>query len=356
MLIDTQVKLDYSDVLLRPKRSNIAEDVNSRNSVTIGREFNCVNSGQVFSCVPIIASNMDTVGTFEMAKALSQFDCMTAIHKFYSLNDIFDYMENCDSSILRNIFISIGSQNSDKKKIRNINSIYKKGNGLKICIDSANGYLQSFVKFVEFTRNTLPEAVIMAGNIATREMAEQLILSGVDIVKVGIGPGSVCLTRKMTGVGYPQLSAVIECAEAAHGLGGLICADGGCEVPGDIVKAFGGGADFVMLGGLLAAHEECHIYKDEDGKVDFYGMSSRKAMLENYGEYAEYRASEGREVKLKYRGSVVPFIQHDILGGLRSGMTLIGAKRLKDIPKRAEFVLTNKQLNRVYEQYETKEL
>jgi GMP reductase len=219
-----------------------------------------------------------------------------------------------------------------------------------VCIDVANGYNESFVHFVKKVRGNFPHLTIMAGNVVTGDMTEELILAGADIVKVGIGPGSVCTTRKMTGVGYPQLSAVIECADAAHGLGGQICADGGCSVPGDLAKAFGGGADFIMLGGMLAGHDEsAGEVIERDGKKfkQFYGMSSRTAMEKHAGGVARYRASEGKEVLIEYRGAVADTLQ-DILGGVRSACTYVGAHKLKELTKRTTFIRVTQQLNQVF--------
>ena len=219
-----------------------------------------------------------------------------------------------------------------------------------MCIDVANGYTESFVSFVAKMRERYPHLVIMAGNVVTGEMTEELILSGADIVKVGIGPGSVCTTRKMTGVGYPQLSAIIECADAAHGLEGHICADGGCTTPGDIAKAFGGGADFVMLGGMLAGHDECggETVEREGQKFQrFYGMSSKAAMEKYAGGVAQYRAAEGKEVLVPYRGPVAATVQ-EILGGVRSACTYVGARRLRELSKRTTFVRVTQQLNEVF--------
>ena len=216
----------------------------------------------------------------------------------------------------------------------------------------ANGYTKSFVDFLRKLREAHPQITIMAGNVVTGEMAEELILDGADIVKVGIGPGSVCTTRKMTGIGYPQLSAVIECADAAHGLGGLICADGGCTSPGDLAKAFGGGADFIMLGGMLAGHDECMGEVTEQGgarKVRFYGMSSRAAMDKHAGGVANYRASEGKEVLLDYRGPVEDTVL-EILGGVRSACTYVGAHKLRELSKRTTFIRVARQLNEVFGQ------
>merc|ERR1712084_190459 len=219
-----------------------------------------------------------------------------------------------------------------------------------ICIDVANGYSEPFVQCIRDTRKRFPQHTIMAGNVVTGEMTEELLLAGADIVKVGIGPGSVCTTRKMTGVGYPQLSATMECADAAHGLGGCVVSDGGCTCPGDVAKAFGAGADFVMLGGMLAGHDECSGELIEEGgqhfKV-FYGMSSDTAMKKYAGGVAEYRSSEGKTVRVPYRGPIGETIR-DILGGIRSACTYVGAAELKELPLRTTFIRVTQQLNTVF--------
>ena len=222
---------------------------------------------------------------------------------------------------LANVAVSAGSSERDFKSVEQTLSLVP-AIGM-ICLDVANGYSEFFVEAVRKYRARFADKVIMAGNVVTGEMVEELILSGADIVKVGIGPGSVCTTRKQTGVGYPQLSAVIECADAAHGLGGCIIADGGCKVPGDLAKAFGGGADFVMLGGMLAGHDESGgtlIEKNGRKYKEFYGMSSSQAMKKHVGKVAEYRSSEGKSVQVPYKGPVNATML-DILGGLRSSCT-----------------------------------
>lgn len=219
-----------------------------------------------------------------------------------------------------------------------------------ICVDVANGYSEHFVHFVKDVRQKFPSHTIMAGNVVTGEMVEELILAGADIIKVGIGPGSVCTTRKKTGVGYPQLSAVIECADAAHGLGGHIISDGGCTCPGDVSKAFGAGADFVMLGGMLAGHSESGgeiIEKNGKKYKLFYGMSSDTAMKKHAGGVAEYRASEGKTVEVPYKGPVDVTIR-DILGGVRSSCTYVGAGKLKELSRRTTFIRVTQQLNTVF--------
>lgn len=313
--IDNDIKLDFKDVLLRPKRSTIK----SRADVDLVREFIFRNSGQTYRGIPIMASNMDTVGTFEMAVQLS-----------------------------KNIAVSSGMAGGDLEKLESIVNAIPDLH--YICLDVANGYSEYFVQFVRDVRKKFPKHVIMAGNVVTGEMVEELILSGADIIKVGIGPGSVCTTRKKTGIGYPQLSAVIECADAAHGLGGHIISDGGCTCPGDVAKAFGAGADFVMVGGMLAGHTESGGEMIErNGKKFklFYGMSSATAMKKHAGKVAEYRASEGKSVEIEYRGDVQGTIL-DILGGIRSTCTYVGASKLKELSRRTTFIRVTQQLNEVF--------
>lgn len=347
MRIEEDIKLDYKDVLIRPKRSTLG----SRKEVDITREFKFRWSGKVFKGVPVIAANMDGVGTMDMARAfIKDGNGLTvALHKHYALDDLLNFYDKKTSAA---VWYSIGMTPADEKKL---DSFMKKKPGLveKLCLDVANGYSEGFVDFVGRVRKKYPKLTIMAGNVVTGEMVEQLILAGVDVVKVGIGPGSVCTTRKMTGIGYPQLSAVIECADAAHGLGGLICADGGCTVPGDVAKAFGAGADFVMLGGMLAGHDQAEekVTQGPDGKkyLAFYGMSSDTAMKRHKGGVAEYRASEGKTVKIPYRGDVTATLQ-DLLGGLRSTCTYVGARKLKELSKRTTFIRVTQQLNTVFGQ------
>jgi GMP reductase len=340
MHIEYDRKLDFKDVLIRPKRSTLT----SRADVNITRTFQFVHTGLKWTGFPLIASNMDTIGTFAMARALLPFRGMIALSKHYPPDRLIDFFRQ---DAAQNAFYTVGITKEDIEKIRLVKSQVPLG---KISIDAANGYTETFLESVSRTREDNPDAVIMAGTIVTAEMAEALILAGADIVRVGIGSGSVCTTRDQTGVGYPQLSAVIECADAAHGLKGQVCSDGGCAVPGDIAKAFGGGADFVMLGGMLAGHQECEgeiRYDDSEGRqvavaMEFYGMSSETAMKKYHGGVAEYRAPEGNTVEVPYRGEVKGTIQ-EIIGGLRSMMTYIGATRLKEIPKRTTFVLAGAQ-------------
>jgi GMP reductase len=345
MKIETDLKLDFSDVLFRPKRSSLS----SRGEVLLTREI-IFKNGVKWTGVPIIASNMDTVGTFEMYKVLHRHKIITCFHKHYNLSD---YAAAAGTKSLdRNYYmISTGITKTDEEKLDQTIALL---NPLFVCIDVANGYMKAFVDFVRKIREKYPQLVIVCGNVVSREMVEELIMNcGADIVKVGIGSGSVCITRLQTGVGMPQLSAVIESSDSAHGLNGFIVSDGGCTTPADIAKAFGGGADFVMLGGMLAGHDESggETVIDQENKGQkyklFYGMSSSTAMEQYHGGVASHRSAEGKTVRIPYRGPVESTIL-DILGGIRSTCTYIGAKRMKDIPKCTTFIRVTNQVNQVY--------
>ena len=337
MRIEDDIKLDFKDVLIRPKRSTLS----SRKEVNLNRTYKFKHSGWEWTGVPIMASNMDGVGTLEMAYALYQHKMFTCLVK--TINP--EYFETTLRDIGGKYFaVSTGTSEKDLNKLCSTLEDYK--DIRFICIDVANGYSEHFGDFVAEVRRLYPMHIIIAGNVVTADMTQELILRGADIVKVGIGPGSVCTTRIQTGVGYPQLSAIIECADAAHGLGAHIIADGGCVCPGDVAKAFGAGADFVMLGGMLAGHDEGGG-EIKDGKVTFYGMSSDTAMEKHHGGVADYRSSEGRTVKVDYKGPVKNTVL-DLLGGLRSTCTYVGAPSLKQLSKCTTFIRVNRQINDVF--------
>ena len=357
MRIEEDIKLDFKDVLFRPKRSTLS----SRKEVELERKYTFKHSGKVYTGIPIIAANMDGVGTLSLAEEISRhklFTCLTKSHTF-------DMFADSIFKIGTDYFaVSTGTGEKDLERLQQIFNVYPEIQ--YICIDVANGYSEHFGIFVSKIRDKYPKKTIIAGNVVTADMTQELILRGADIIKVGIGPGSVCTTRIQTGVGYPQLSAIIECADAAHGLGGHIIADGGCTCPGDVAKAFGAGADFVMLGGMLAGHdegggtiiEESHLTQkcnpgtnnlvyERKKFVEFYGMSSDTAMNKHSGGVAEYRSSEGRTVRVPYRGPVNKTVL-DILGGLRSTCTYVGADSLKNLSKCTTFVRVTQQYNNVY--------
>ena len=371
MNIEPDMKLDYSGVLLRPKRSTLG----SRKEVRVQRTHTFRNSGAIYAGVPIMAANMDGVGTFEMADKLGELGMFTCLVKTYSIAQLIEWFTEDRAYYTA---YSMGITDDDAAKFR---AVYAGNKTISfVCIDVANGYSERFLNFVATMRQDFPELTIIAGNVVTADQTQELLLRGADIVKVGIGPGSVCTTRIKTGVGYPQLSAVMECADAAHGLDGHVIADGGCTSPGDVAKAFAGGADFVMLGGMLAGHDEGggevitkhyqtgeYVKEHDDGMngeipsldrfvpvfeqrnyVQFYGMSSDAANTKHFGGLKDYRASEGREVLVEYRGAVEDTVR-DILGGVRSACTYVGAAKLKHLPKCATFVRCADTHNRVYE-------
>ena len=380
MRLEEDIKLDYKDVLIRPKRSTLK----SRKQVVLNRSFTFRNYEPDFpeniddvhcTGIPIMASNMDGVGTFEMADTLAKKSIFTCLVKTYSADELIEFFNTDDYLRTNHVAMSIGTSDDDWCKLEIVSAIVK-GKLKYLCMDIANGYSEHFAAHVRKVRKSFPNIVIIAGNVVTGEMTEELILAGADIVKVGIGPGSVCTTRIQTGVGYPQLSAVIECADAAHGLGGHIIADGGCTCPGDVAKAFAAGADFVMLGGMLAGHDEGggevieKFYKTGEWVKDvmtidtiertswsdkierkkfvaFYGMSSDAANTKHFGGLKDYRSSEGREILVPYRGEVAQTIQ-DLLGGIRSTCTYAGALKLKQLSKCTTFVRCTQQFNAVY--------
>ena len=375
MRIEHDIKLDYQDVLFKPKRSTLK----SRRQVDLIRSIKFKNSKQNYSGIPIMAANMDGVGTFEMADKLRELNLFTCLRKGYTVNELVEFFDGNENRS-ENTAMSIGSAKRDHEKFRKVQEL-SDGKVKYLCVDIANGYSEMFSDYIYELRTNYPDLVIIAGNVVTGDMTQELILNGADIIKCGIGPGSVCTTRIQTGVGVPQLSTTIECADAAHGLGAAIIADGGCISPGCVAKALGAGADFVMLGGMLAGHDEgggeiietefitseikqngesnsqlFHAGSETFRKtklkksMHFYGMSSETANIKHFGGLQDYRASEGKDVNIPYNGKVSDTIQ-EILGGLRSCCTYIGARRIKDMPKCTTFVRVNNVVNQVFNSY-----
>ena len=375
--IINETKLDFDDVLIRPKRSTLK----SRSEVCVSRNFYFKYSPRELICTPIMVANMDTVGTIEMGKTLAEHQAITCLHKHYSPAHYISLFTNPDIVNKQLIFYSVGTGNKDIEKMTEVFNQIRQNNGNlpNVCVDVANGYTEQFVKTVSHIRKLYEEVIIMAGNVVTPEMTEELIIHGkVDIVKVGIGSGSVCTTRLKTGVGYPQLSAVMECSDAAHGLGGHICSDGGCKVVGDVCKALGANADFVMLGSMFAGSDECEgeweyehrrTVTNNNGEVveewwqpndpgcvtqkrkknlKYYGMSSKNAMDKHHNGVADYRTAEGKCVTVPYKGTAVEILQ-DIYGGMRSACTYIGANKIKDFAKKTTFLQVNNTHNRIYD-------
>ena len=351
--IDFQPKLDFNQVLITPKRSNL----NSRSEVNLERTFVFKNN-QTWTGIPIICANMSSTGTFEVYDVLSEYKMITAFHKFYTRDDYENRMKEEGKSLNPEYFmVSTGISDMEYEKLTELCDFMP----VKwICIDIANGYIPNFLEFCKKVRKAFPDKIIVAGNVATSEMVNTLCLEGdVDIVKCGIGPGSACTTRLKTGVGMPQLSCIMDCGDAAHGVGKYIIGDGGITSPGDLSKAFCGGADFVMMGGVFAGHDENPgelIEKVISGygspnKIQkfkmFYGMSSTHAMMKFYGKKNDYRSSEGKVVEIPYKGALKDTVE-DYLGGVRSTCTYIGSVCLKHMPKCTTFVLVGQQLNNIF--------
>ncbi len=355
MRIDEDIKLDYADVLLRPKRSTLT----SRKDVLLEREFTFYHSPKVWRWVPIMTANMATSGTFSMARTLAEYKMITTLHKYYTIEEYRDFFQTFDDPDY--IAYTLGIRDEDLNQLKAMNDTWLMEKFSLICLDVPNGYIQRFLEVIKQVRADFPEHIIIAGNVVTNEMTEEIILAGADIVKIGIWPGSVCTTRKMTWVGYPQLSAVIECADAAHGITsplngncGLIIADGGQQFPSCIAKAFCGGADWNMCGSLFSGYDESGgnlVEKDGKQYKEYYGSSSNKALLDNYGKKEAHRASEGRYVLMPYKWAVGNFVQ-DLFGSLRSTGTYIGAGKLKHFSKCTTFLRVNRQLTTYLEKYE----
>lgn len=358
--IRSGLKLDYGDVLIEPQPS----EVSSRNDVEVSARIGFPRAARTeFDGVPVMAANMDGVGTFEMADALRSRRMFTCLAKHYSADELIEYF-SAEPSRAGHAAVTIGLRDSDWRRFKTVAA--RLGGTLRYaCLDAANGYVRKFADRVREFRAAYPDIVLIAGNVVTPEQTKLLAEAGADAVKVGIGGGSVCETRLKTGVGYPQFSAVLECAAAARQCGARIVADGGCTGPGDVAKALAAGADFVMLGGMLAGHKEgggevvSKRYRtgevDADGNglteirkfVEFYGMSSKTANERHFGGLKDYRASEGRTVMVPYRESLDETVA-DLLGGIRSACSYVGASSIGRLPERARFVRCNRTHNTVF--------
>lgn len=358
MKIYEQFELDFQDVLIKPKRSYI----NSRAQVDVLREYKFKWCPRRITGTGVMVANMATVGTFDIAKHMIAQKMFCCLHKHYTVSELSDFITTTDCRDY--VFLSMGLRDEDYDKIETLLTQYP-DRCRNICIDVPNAYIPRVKEMVMRMRAKFPDILLMVGNAVTAELVEDLILSGADIVKCGIGSGSACITRRITGVGRPQLSTIFECADVAHGVGGMICSDGGIVHIGDICKAFGAGADFVMMGGFYAGCPEAAgsvitkrylttqiddsgapIIEERQFKV-FYGMSSEYAQNKHYCGMPNYRASEGRLVEIPLRESIDK-LNSDILGGLRSYMTYIGARRLKDVSKCTTFYRVHTQLNTVF--------
>jgi GMP reductase len=336
-IVSNEAKYDFDDVMMMPTEMS---ELTSRKEVELLTRIEVGKN--VVECVPIVASNMDRIGTVEMYKALSEYKIITCFTKHVKLEQLLSVELDPNLYIL-----SSGIKESEIEELENkIERLNPKPK--MVCFDVANGYMKMFLERVGEFKRKHPELIVIAGNVVTKEILPMMASIGVDIVKVGIGSGSVCTTRLKAGVGYPQFSAIIDMVETARELKIKIMSDGGIKQAGDACKAFGGGADFVMVGGLLAGHDECltaeeKVYKDE---VEFYGSSSEAALDKYYGGTQRYRANEGKIVKVKRKGPVKNTVE-DLLGGLRSGCTYMNAKNLEELEK-ARFIVVRQQTNNMF--------
>jgi len=337
-----ETKLDFKDVLIVPRDSNI---IISRFEVNLVKDF--VRDFRYYKrelkCIPIIASNMSSIGTLSMAKELSKYKCLTVLHEYIDYEKLNEMIEQNEIDPTY-VFVSCGAIN--QKEIYNIEKILDTKKIDKLCIDIANGYLDIIISTIKYFRKKYPYILIMAGNVVHQERCNKLSDAGADIVKIGIGGGSCCLTREKTGVGYPQLSCILDCNKDST-CRSLLASDGGCSTPSDICKAFGAGAHFVMLGGMLGGHDECEgeiVEIDGKKKMLLYGMSSETAQNLHNGGMEKYRTSEGRTLHINYKGSVKNTLD-DILGGLRSYGTYIGSDNIAKFNSFTQFVKVNRQLN-----------
>jgi GMP reductase len=348
MRISEKTYIDYNDVLIVPQRSSL----DSRKNVLLSREYKI--RGKLLVGTGVIAANMNTTGSFSIARTLSTDGMYSALHKYHDQEDVIRFFSNgstLEQNLIRDhVFYTLGTSDTEWAKLEYLTSkLPQSFMPQLICLDAANGYTKVFTDQLVLIRKYYPDSVIMAGNVVTPNMVEELIMLGADIVKIGVGSGAVCETRIKTGVGVPQLSAVDECAYVAHGLGAYICADGGITCVGDICKAFCAGSDFVMIGSMFAGTDECDgewISSDNGPVLKHHGSASREAQ-ELVGEMAEYKTSEGKEVLVPRKGSISSIVQ-DIKGGIASCCTYIGATRIKDMPKCASFVKVNRTHNTLY--------
>jgi len=334
--ISETCKYNFNDVMLVPTQPS---RLSSRSEVNLENTYNFTYTNSMISAVPIIASNMDRIGTLKMYKCLSKYNIITCFTKHISLEELCSHDLNSDLYIL-----SSGIKDSDilclEEKISRLNP-------KMVCFDVANGYMLNFLKKIKTFKSKHPDICVIAGNVVSKEMLRPLSEIGVDIVKIGIGSGSVCTTRLKTGVGYPQLSCIMDMRQEATNLGMLLLSDGGIKTPGDAAKAFAAGADFIMVGGMFAGHKESMLDSDDKDGIEFYGNSSEKALDKHYGGTKNYRTNEGKCVKVNYKGELSDTVQ-DLLGGIRSCCTYMDSLDLFELQDNSNFIVVNKQLNDMF--------
>lgn len=347
MRIIQEPALDFEDVLIEPKRSSI----NSRKDVKLERTFTFVHSRREWTGLPIMVANMSCVGTFEMFQYTWAQRAIVALHKHYTADEYVNFFSKLDDDQINYVFYSIGMRDEDVEKLQYVFETVC-GRIVNINIDVPNGHIEGFIEFVNKVRRLFPNQTISAGNVANPSVAEALIQAGADIVKAGIGPGAMCTTRLKTGVGVPQLTCIMECADAVHGLNGHLIGDGGLKHAGDFAKGFGAGADFLMAGSFFSGYLGNSIVINGKEYLEMYGMSSTKANDKYAGGLKKYRAAEGREALIPRKSGSLMNVFQDICGGLRSAATYIGARELKHFGKCMTFRIVRRQINASMEKHE----
>ncbi|MEK6555586.1 MAG: IMP dehydrogenase [Bdellovibrionota bacterium] len=316
--------LTYDDVLCFPQKS----DVRSRRDPDLTTRL----TKNINIKLPFISANMDTVTEHEMAIAMDQQGGVGILHRFMSISDQVSQVEKIKESGARVIIASIGVNQDFKDRAK---ALVDSGVNV-ITIDIAHGHSVSMLETLKWLKDTYPQVEVIAGNIASPQAARDLIEAGADAIKVGIGPGSMCTTRIITGCGVPQLTAVALCAEVTTEMGIPLIADGGIKTSGDVVKALAAGADTVMFGSILSGTLE-PPGPNRHGKKEYRGMASKAAQVSWRGGVPEGMAPEGEMTLVPIKGRVSDVVA-EMAGGLRSGMSYINATSVVEIRDKAFFL------------------
>ena len=338
LLAISSSQLDFRHCLIVPTRTST---IRSRSQVKTQTLVHFEKSHQDWIGTPIWTSNMDSTGTIAMYDKIHKYGLVTCFDK--NINK--DLLENDYDLDRERYSVSTGINIKDIEIIR---KVIEKYNPKFLCVDVANGYMEKFISTVAYLKTCYPDVIIVAGNVVTPEVIPTIGEAGADIIKLGIGSGSVCTTRIKTGIGCPQLSAILNCHETAHNCGIKIMSDGGIQNPGDICKAYAAGADFVMVGGLLAGHADTteNVVESNGQKfAEFYGMSSKEANNKYSGGMKHYKAAEGKKVLIPLKDESITDTIEDILGGVRSCCSYLGAFNPSQIYERSNLIKVEQQVN-----------
>lgn len=316
--------LTYDDVLIVPQKS----DVRSRREPDLTARL----TRKISINKPFISANMDTVTEADMAIAMNKEGGIGILHRFMSITDQVSEIKKLQTAGVRNIAASIGVNQDFKDRAK---ALVDSGVNI-MTIDIAHGHSVAMLETLSWLKNEFRDVEVIAGNVATPHAVRDLCEAGADAIKVGIGPGSMCTTRIITGCGVPQMTAVALCAEVATDMGVPLIADGGVKTSGDIVKALACGADTVMLGSILSGTLETPG-PIRHGKKEYRGMASKAAQVSWRGEVPEGMAPEGESTLVAIKGHVSDVV-NELSGGLRSGMSYINALKVSEIREKAQFM------------------